>query len=134
MRFAWPLLGALMFLAGSTWYGFVFADIEVKYWWGPVRAVVVIVAIAVVPTLIYCVARGNRARLWHRVNRKAVEDARTALECAQNSKASVEEEDSVLRRVLERSDKFLAHHQCVSEASGSRILQLGRLKITIDFK
>lgn len=134
MRFAWPLLGTFVFLVGSTLYGFVYANIEVKHWWGPVNVMVIFVAIAVVPTLIYCVARGNRARLWHRINRKAVKDARTALDCAQNSKASIEEEDAVLRRVLERSDIFLAHHQYASEASGSRTLQIGRLQITINPK
>lgn len=143
MRFGWPLLGAFFFLTGgtwygfltgSTWYGFVYANIEIKHWWYPIIVMVINSAIAVMPTLIYCAARGNRARLWHRINRKAVKDARTALACAQISKASIEEEDAVLRRVLERSDTFLAHHQYASETSGSSILQLGRLQITINPK
>ncbi|EFG47824.1 hypothetical protein HMPREF0183_0901 [Brevibacterium mcbrellneri ATCC 49030] len=134
MRFGWPLLGAFFFLTGSSWYGLVYANVEIKHWWYLIIVMVIDLAIAVMPTLIYCVARGNRARLWHRINRKAVKDARTALACAQNSKASIEEEDAVLRRVLERSDTFLAHHQYASKTSGSIILQLGRLQITINPK
>lgn len=83
------------------------------------------------PTLTYCVARGNRARLWHRVNIEAVRDARKALRDAQKAKVVAEDEDAALKRVLDRADRFLSGNDGLTGSDAISIIRFGRLQIMI---
>src|SRR5699024_11428958 len=67
--------------------------------WRPWAAVAIFLVIGMAATLFYGAARGNRARLWHRINRDALDHAREAISAAKSAHRSVEAERSEERRV-----------------------------------
>ena len=132
IQFGWPLLSPLVFLTGVISFGFASSKFEGKTWWYAVIVIATFLIISAVPILTYSVARGNRARLWHRINRAAIGEARKALERAEQSKASVAKREAHLERVLERADTFLAKESFINKTQGLCTFRLGRLSISID--
>ena len=85
MRFMWPLFGPIVFLVGLFLYETGAANGGTSSWGSSVMASILSVAFASVSTVFYCAARGYHAIKWHRINRQAIREARTELNCAQRS-------------------------------------------------
>ncbi|MDA4894228.1 hypothetical protein PFZ55_45965 [Streptomyces sp. MS2A] len=135
-RFGWPTLGLTVFCIGVLWYAFAFADFETRNPWAPVLASAIMISIGAFLTALYGVARGNRARLWHRVNRRALIDARDAIRRAEQARAVVVEEDARMQRVLTRADDYLRQHTPGSAPGGKRTvlrLRVGRLDLELSW-
>lgn len=132
-RFAWPLLGFLLLSAGVIWYAVGDAGLDFATSWRPIAAVVIFVVGSVAVTLFYCATRGNRARLWHRINLVAVADARKAIDSALRAHTSVTTEDAVLQRVIQRADSFLQDERA-GRAKAGFVFNLGKFRVAITSK
>jgi hypothetical protein len=119
-RFVWPLLGFPLFMAGIVWYATGPAELKFATSWRPWAAVGMFAIVGAIATLFYCVTRGNRARLWHRINLVALKDARNAIGEAKSAHASVAAENVLLHRILTNADKFLQQdHAAPDKADGT---------------
>lgn len=128
--FVWPLLGYVSFSAGIIWFACSFSVLDFTASLRPWVAVALFVFGGALPVLFYCAARGNRARLWHRVNLVALDEARAAIEVATKAYDSVAAEDERINRILSVADSYFRMN---SPAVGARtILQIGRFRLSID--
>lgn len=131
-RFAWPILGFLVFIAGITCFAFGPAELPFTTSWKPWFAVGLLAIVGAISTLFYCMARGNRARLWHRINLVALVDARNAIAEAKKAHASVAAENALLQRVLAKADKFLQQDHATSDKTDRTIVRLGKFRFSKD--
>lgn len=131
-RFAWPILGFLLFIAGIVWFAIGPAELPFTTSWRPWAAVVLFAMVSSIPILFYCTTRGNRARLWHRINLVALEEAQNAIVEAKKAHASVAAENTLLQRVLTMADKFLQQDHAASAKAERTIMRLGRFRVSKD--
>lgn len=129
-RLGWPFLGFVLLTVGIIWFAVGEFGPRFTQSWGPIVAIAILTAPSAVVTLFYCATRGNRARLWHRINLVAVDDARKAIDAAAEARDAVKAEDAVLQRVLERADMFL-QDEPVAHGRPRAALLLGCIRITI---
>ncbi|WP_262775577.1 hypothetical protein [Brevibacterium permense] len=106
-RFVWPLFGPVLFLLSVL--AVLLTDQEFEgstplQWWKPL---LIALLIGVVSVLFYGTTRGNRARLWHRVNQIGQIRAEAAVSAAKSKQDAIKVEDERLKRVLLMADKFL---------------------------
>jgi hypothetical protein len=143
-RFMWPLLGPLVLAAGVALYMLTESKLDVGSSIRPYFGASVLMALALVLTLIYCAARGNRARLWHRVNLTAVEDASKSISAAQLAHGAIKLDDARIERVLQSADVFLKRQSLATEVrpeinpatelQPDRALVLGALRVSITWR
>jgi len=130
-RIAWPVLGYALYVIGIVQFAVADAALDFTTSWRPWAAVAIFLVIGMAATLFYGAARGNRARLWHRINRDALDHAREAISAAKSAHRSVEAEDALLRRVLKRADRVLQEGQLAPEPAARTFFRLGRLRVSI---
>lgn len=131
-RFAWPILGFLIFLSGTLLFAIGTVELPFATSWKPWAVVGGCILIGALITLFYCAARGNRARLWHRINLVALEEAQNAIDKAKMAHASAAAEDVLLQRVLTRADKFFQQDHAASAKTERTIMRLGRFRVSRD--
>jgi len=129
-RFVWPLLGFPLFMAGTVWYATGPAELKFATSWRPWAVVGLFALAGAIATLFYCVTRGNRARLWHRINLVALKDARNAIGEAKSAHASVAAENVLLHRILTNADKFLQQDHAAPDKADRTVLRLGRFRVS----
>lgn len=129
-RFGWPFLGFALLVAGSVWYGIGPAGLNFATSWRPWIVVGRFAIVGAVATLFYCATRGNRARLWHRINLLALKDARNAIVQATIAQASVADENALMQRVLAKADKFLQQDDAASGKADRTVLRLGMFRVS----
>jgi hypothetical protein len=110
-RFGWPFLGFVLVAVGAILWAVGEEERDFATSWRLFVTIAVLAVSNAVVALFYCATRGNRARLWHRINLAAVDDARKAIDVARNADVAVKAEDAVLRRVIERANKFFEGEQ-----------------------
>lgn len=130
-RFGGPLLNFLVLSLSIVWYELCYAGFDFIAPWWPGLGVSLLVGLGLVVTLFYAVTRGNRARLRHLVNLKAVAKAREAIEDALDAYRVVADEEARLRRVLTRADEFFQKEQAARETGAHVLFSLGRLRVSI---
>ncbi|MGP4969105.1 MULTISPECIES: hypothetical protein [Glutamicibacter] len=131
-RFIWPIFGLLAVTSGIVWFAIGFAKLPFATSWKPWAVVGLLTLAGVIFTLFYCATRGNRARLWHRINLVALEDARNAIVKAKATHASVTAENELLQRVLTKADKFLQQDHAAPARTGRIIMRFGRFSVSKD--
>lgn len=131
-RFVWPILGFLLFIAGIVWFAIGPAELPFTTSWRPWAAVGLFAIVGAILTLFYCITRGNRARLWHRINLVALEEARNAIVEAKKAHALAAAENTLFQRVLKMADKFLQQDHTASAKAERTIMQLGRFRVSKD--
>lgn len=129
-RFFWPFLGIFILFVGITWYAVGVEVPDDTTWQKRILNIATILIVSALVTLFYCATRGNRARLWHRINLVAVEDARKAISSARSAQNTVEKEDAILQRVIQRADIFLQEEH-TSRANSGISFTLGTFHIAI---
>lgn len=143
-RFMWPLIGFLLLETGVFLFAFAEAELDFSSSYRPYLALAVALVLPAISTLFYCTARGNRARLWHRVNLVAVVDARESISVARQAQEEITAENDRIKRVLQSADDFLKRQNSevevqpesdpATEVQPERSLVLGALRVSITWR
>lgn len=131
VRFGWPIFSFAFFAVGTIWVMVGYAEIDFTSSVRPWFAAAFLCTLGIASTLFYCATRGNRARLWHRINQVALTDAQKAIGVAEVAEASVLAEEVLLQQVLTRADSFLRQDQPVINRDEQEILRLGKFRVVI---
>lgn len=132
VRLGWPLLGLPLLVTGGTLGAIdrIGINFDSPLW--PWNGVALIAAIGTLCTLFYCVMRGYRARLWHRIHLKALDDAWKAIDAAKTAHAAVAEEQARLEQVLAGAEIFLKRTE--ARPNPRTLFRIGKLRVSIDNK
>ncbi|MFF3037073.1 hypothetical protein [Arthrobacter citreus] len=130
-RFIWSLLSFALFMVGVLWFAVFESGLNFLTSWRPWTAVIVLLCGSAAISVLYCAARGNRARLWHKVNLIGLKEARVAIEEAKEARASVRSQDEMLSRVIQRADRFLSRKRRVSDSNAHLLFNVGRIQLSL---
>ncbi|MGO3658799.1 MAG: hypothetical protein ACTJFS_15825 [Micrococcaceae bacterium] len=121
-RLAWPVGAFVLFTVGVAWGLPTETGIGLEFSELSTGARVILIGAGLVVIVASCITRGNRARLWHRVNVQAVVDARVAVVNAQNKRVEMEHEREQLKRAIGLADSFFGGATADSEAEQFRVI------------
>lgn len=130
-RFGWPLIGPALLLVSVFVKILIDQDLDssgVSQWWRPLLNALLFGMISV---LFYGTARGNRARLWHRVYQIGRVRAEAAVAEAEKEQDAIRTEDERLKRVLREADKFFGDSCNIEKEKDMFDLTIGRVCIRI---
>ncbi|MDO5646243.1 MAG: hypothetical protein Q4G21_11245 [Dermabacter sp.] len=132
IRFGWPLLGFTLSMVGAVWYAIGPAELNFTASWMRWAFVASVATLSAVPTLFYCVMRGNRAQLLYRRNLREIDDARKAIDSAATAHAEVAEEEARFKRALARAELFRNYTKSRSNVHSHR--RISKFRVSIDNK
>lgn len=130
LRFLWPVLGFVVLVVGVVWHGISLAGVWVDNPWQPWGGVCLVAAFGLLVTVFYCATRGNRARLWHRINLVALEEARDAISQAEVAHKRVAAEEERVQRILSDAAKFFRKAQGAQVNSDNTLLRFGKFRVS----
>lgn len=133
-RFMWPLIGFLSLETGVFLFAFTEAELDFLGSIRPYVALAVALVLPALSTLFYFTTRGNRARLWHRVNLVAIEDARKSISAARQAQEDITAENARIKQVMQSADDFLKRQNSGVEVQPERPLVLGALRVSITWR
>lgn len=127
IRFGFPFLGLVLFILGLL---LISSSIPHSTLVNLLTSVFLLVAVFSV--VFFGVARGNRARLWYRVNETAVTQAVTALSAALEAQRRLAVDEARRERVLQNADRVLASVEATERDRGGFGLKAGRWSLHIN--
>lgn len=132
-RFSWPILSAMVYLAGWYWFAFGSGVLNESSIAGWLRVIVLPIIVTSLVLAFYFAARGYRAVRWHRVNRIASVKAKRALREATTMQAAVLEETENSKQLYSRVSDFLRNN---GQGGRKKLLTLnvGRFSLKITSK
>lgn len=130
-RSSWPVWGFLILSAGAIGYATIEVRLNFIQSWRPWLAVAVFVMIGAISVIYYAVARGNSARLWHRIYTTALVEAREAITSARDAQASLIATEADRIQMEERFKEFLQNNSRLKSRGKTVCISLGKFQIKI---
>lgn len=131
LRFGWPVV--CLFFVPVASIGVISTGKEIAGAAVPrlIAIALVAVGLAMLSVIVYGVARGNNARLWHRVNRKASLAAEVSIAKAATAHDRVKAENELRKRVLKEADRLFKDSSLSESRSSLFTLSLGRIRVEL---
>lgn len=128
-RFGWPIIGLILLptsVIGIVITGQALAPSAVPRLLAMFALTMGLSAFSVI---FYGSTRGNRARLWHRVNHSGKLEAQKAIEKAAAVQDEIRTEEDLQKRVLEEADRLLSNSVAYGPPQNAFALSFGRIRV-----
>lgn len=133
-RFGWPIIGHI--LLPTSIIGIVITGETLAPSAAPrlLTMFALTMCLSTFSVLFYGTARGNRARLWHRVNHSGKLEAQSAIVKAAAIQDEIRTQEDLQKRVLEEADRLLSNSAADGPPQNAFTFSFGRIRLEFSRK